>query len=103
MGTITFKYTITDAKWFDATPVMANFNRIRNEINGELDENNFVNTMTPTLETLKVSEEISGSLMEPVADLILKAATNKDILFQLESAPTTKYLRIDQSGVTIGA
>jgi len=103
MATIVYDYTIIDADWFDAVPTMANFNRVKGEINGQLDGNNFDNAMTPTVDELKTSEEISGSLIEPGDSLSLKASQDKDILFRLESAPTTKYLRIDESGVTIGA
>ena len=103
MATIAYDYTIIDANWFDAVPTMGNFNKVKGEINGQLDAANFDNAMTPTVDEVKVSEEISGSLIQPVGSLSIKASENKDILFRLESAPATKYLRVDESGVTIGA
>jgi len=103
VGTIAYDYTIADSDWFDAVPTMANFNKVKGEINGQLDENNFDNAMNPTVDEVAVSEEVSGSLFEPVGNFSIKPASNKDIVFQLESAPTTKYLRVDETGVTIGA
>lgn len=103
MGTIAYNHTIVDTQWFDAMPAMGNFLTVKNEINGQLDEENFDDAMTPTLDQLQVSEEISGTLIEPVGNLSIKPSENKDILFRLESVPTTKFLRIDETGVTIGA
>jgi len=104
MATIAYAHTIIDANWFDAVPTMGNFNKVKGEINGQLDAANFDNAMTPTVDEMQVSEEISGSLIESVGNLSIKASENKDILFRLESAPTTtKYLRVDETGVTIGA
>ena len=103
MATIVYDYTIIDANWFDAVPAMANFNRVKGEINGQLDSDNFDNAMNPTVDEVQVSEEISGSLIQPVGSLTLRASQDKDILFRLESSPATKFLRIDQFGVTIGA
>jgi len=104
MATIAYAHTIIDANWFDAVPTMSNFNKVKGEINGQLDADNFNNAMTPTVDEIQTSEEISGSLIEPVGNLSIKASENKDILFRLESAPTTtKYLRVDETGVTIGA
>ena len=103
MATIVYDHTIIDAGWFDAVPTMANFNRAKGEINGQLDAANFDNAMNPTVDELQVSEEISGSLIQPAGSLSLRASQDKDILFRLESTPATKYLRIDESGVIIGA
>jgi len=103
MATIAYDYTIVNANWFDAVPTMANFNKVKAAINGQLDEDNFNNAMNPTVDELAASEEVSGSLIEPTGSFSIKPAQNKDILFQKESAPTTKYLRVDETGVTIGA
>ena len=103
MATIAYAHTIIDANWFDAVPTMGNFNKVKGEINGQLDAANFDNAMNPTVDEVETSEEISGTLIEPPGSLSIKASENKDILFRLESAPTTKYLRIDETGVIIGA
>lgn len=103
MATIAYKHTIVDTQWFDAVPAMGNFNTVKGAINGQLDEDNFDSGMSPTLDQLQVSEEISGTLIEPTGSFSLKPSENKDILFRLESAPTTKFLRVDETGVTIGA
>ena len=103
MATIAYDYTIVNANWFDAVPTMANFNKAKAEINGQLDEDNFDNAMNPTVDELATSEEVSGSLIEPTGSFSIKPAQGKDILFRKESAPTTKYLRVDDTGVTIGA
>ena len=103
MATIIYDHTITDAKWFDATPTMGNFNKVKNAINGQLDESNFDDAMTPTLDQLQVSEEISGALIEPAGSCAFRPSEGKDIVFRLESAPATVFLRIDETGVTIGA
>ena len=103
MATITYDHTITDAQWFDATPTMGNFNKVKNALNGQLDESNFDDAMTPTLNQLETSEEISGALIEPAENLVLQPSEGKDIVFRLESAPATVFLRIDETGVTIGA
>lgn len=102
MGTIAYRHTITDPSWFDAVPIMANFNQVKNELNGQLDENNFSASMDPTVDTIEASEEISGALIEPTGDLEVTPSEGKGLDVRLESAPTTHYLRLDSDGVRIG-
>ena len=102
MATIAYRHTITDGAWFDAVPVMGNFNRAKAEINGELDEGNFSAAMDPTVKRIQVSEEVSGALILPVGDLEFQPGEGRNIDVRLESAPATHYLRVGTVGVQVG-
>jgi hypothetical protein len=103
LSTLTFDHTIADTDWYDANPLMNNFLKARNIINGELDENNFSASMNPTVNILDCSEEIAGNLIQPAADIEIVIPEGQEIDIRLESDPVaTRYLVFGESGVTIG-
>jgi len=101
MSTLTYPYTITDAQWFDAVPVTADYLALKNVLNGELDANNFNATMNPVLDGLVLDDCLIAELVQPAASLAIYFANGKAFVFRLQATPTTEYLRIAAGQVTI--
>ena len=100
MGTITYTYTIVNAHWFDANPVMSNFLTARDEINGELNEDNLLSTSDLTISKLIVGEFLSTPLIDNSTDLVLNLFENKNITFNDSSS--NQLLKISAGEVVIG-
>lgn len=101
MGTLTYDNTITNAEWFDASLVMSNFLQARNMVNGNLVDANFSDAMTPSVNSLQVSEEITGVLIEPAGDFTINIPEGREMLVRLESDGTA-YMTVDANGVRTG-
>src|SRR4030042_273209 len=101
MGTLSYPYTITDAQWFDAVPVTADYLALKNVLNGGLDQNNFSATMDPVLDDLALDDCLIAESIQPAASLSIAFANGKAFVFRLQSTPATEYLRIEAGEGTI--
>jgi hypothetical protein len=61
MAIIVLPHTLIDTNWFDANPVMQNFNTIKNTLNGGLDEDNVDDTSDLTLNNLNLVSSLDVS------------------------------------------
>lgn len=87
---------IDNEETFDATPVMSNFLLIKNEINNQLNENNFSPSMNPTVNELTCDEYIGTNLIDSTGDITITLAKSQKLNVELATAPTTQYFVINE-------
>jgi len=100
LASITYNYTITDAMWRDCRPVYANMLKLRDEINGQLDEANLDATDSFTWARLIVSGGWRTPLVQPGASFVVAPAAGKYFEFQDTSYDTV--MKVSTSGVQFG-
>jgi len=99
MGTITYDYTITNSLWFDSKPVMANYNKAKDEINGGLDENNLAAASDGSIQSLEIDNGFQTPLMDHTASVEVKLAEGKD--FVIYDYLSAQLFKISEGEVTI--
>ena len=101
MAQINYTNTITNVVQFDATFIMQNFNKVSDQVNGNLNESNVNAGSNPSLTSLIVEDGILPVTVEPPGSLTIKNEENYDFL--VRDAEANILLKCDETGVTVGA
>ena len=100
MATLSYPFTITDTQWFDANVVMTNFNAVKNQLNGGLDQQNYKSTSTLTLTSIQVSNKTTVPSITPTGSLTLKLSSGE--CFAVHYGANDVFLVDEDGDITSG-
>lgn len=99
--TLNYTYTITDASHYDAFPLMRNWDKIAEVINGGIDEDNIDSGSVLNWQEVTIQQGWNTPLLDLTSDLNVHIKEDKTWLIRDESLVT--LLKVEESGtVTIG-